>query len=361
MSYPRYQSYKDSGLNWLKEVPEHWLITKTKHVVRFTTGWTPPTGDSASFEGDNLWANISDLGTKIIRDTTKRISNDAVEVTRIRASPKGSLLFSFKLSVGQVSFAGQDMYTNEAIATFLPSQKLSLDFAYYAFPLFLLQNASENIYGAKLLNQSLIQSASFALPDVPEQAKIAAFLDLETAKIDELAKAFNGLIGLLEEKRQAVISHAVTKGLDPLVPMKDSGIDWLGEVPAHWRVMPFKRIVSTPITDGPHETPQFIDEGVPFISAEAVSSGKIDFAKIRACISEEDNARYSLKYTPKLYDIYMVKSGATTGVTAIVEGRTDFNIWSPLAAIREALHKSKNVCYMSPTLSLIHRRSSVSH
>jgi len=115
---------------------------------------------------------------------------------------------------------------------------------------------------------------------------------------------------------------------------KDSGVEWLGEVPAHWEVVPIKRIVAVPITDGPHETPQFIDDGVPFVSAEAVSSGRIDFAKVRACISEEDNARYSLKYTPKLHGIYMVKSGATTGVTAIVEGRTDFNIWSPLAAIR---------------------------
>jgi type I restriction enzyme S subunit len=115
---------------------------------------------------------------------------------------------------------------------------------------------------------------------------------------------------------------------------KDSGVEWLGEVPEHWAVLPLKRIVAVPITDGPHETPRFVDEGIPFISAEAVSSGRIDFSKVRACISAEDNARYSLKYSPKLHDIYMVKSGATTGITAIVEDRTDFNIWSPLAVIR---------------------------
>jgi type I restriction enzyme S subunit len=115
---------------------------------------------------------------------------------------------------------------------------------------------------------------------------------------------------------------------------KNSGVEWLGEVPEHWAVLPLKRIVSSPITDGPHETPAFLDEGVPFVSAEAVSAGRIDFAKVRGCISAEDNARYSLKYAPQQHDIYMVKSGATTGVTAIVEDRTDFNIWSPLAAIR---------------------------
>jgi len=115
---------------------------------------------------------------------------------------------------------------------------------------------------------------------------------------------------------------------------KTSGVEWLGDVPEGWVVLPLKRIVSVPITDGPHETPQFVEEGVPFVSAEAVSSGQIDFTKVRACISPEDNDRYSKKYSPKLHDIYMVKSGATTGVTALVEDRTDFNIWSPLAVIR---------------------------
>jgi type I restriction enzyme S subunit len=115
---------------------------------------------------------------------------------------------------------------------------------------------------------------------------------------------------------------------------KDSGVEWLGQVPEHWEVSPLKRIVAVPITDGPHETPQFVEEGVPFVSAEAVASGRIDFSKVRACITHADNARFSQKYSPKKHDIYMVKSGATTGITAIVEDRTDFNIWSPLAVVR---------------------------
>jgi type I restriction enzyme S subunit len=131
-----------------------------------------------------------------------------------------------------------------------------------------------------------------------------------------------------------VISHAVTKGLNPHAKMKDSGGEWLGEVPEHWEVLPIKYIVSTPITDGPHETPVFLDEGIPFVSAEAVSSGTINFDKIRGHISKRVHEFYSKKYLPKRGDIYMVKSGATTGVTAIVETDMEFNIWSPLAVIR---------------------------
>jgi type I restriction enzyme S subunit len=191
-------------------------------------------------------------------------------------------------------------------------------------------------FGSKMPRASweFVGDMMVTTPPLPEQTQIAAFLDRETAKIDALVAEQRRLMALLKEKRQAVISHAVTRGLNTDAPMKPSGIEWLGNVPEHWEVQPIKRIVSVPITDGPHETPNFIDEGVPFVSAEAVSSGSINFSKVRACISEEDNVRYSLKYAPKLHDIYMVKSGATTGITAIVEDRTDFNIWSPLAAIR---------------------------
>ncbi|TRO31973.1 restriction endonuclease subunit S [Pseudomonas putida] len=120
----------------------------------------------------------------------------------------------------------------------------------------------------------------------------------------------------------------------PYAVYKDSGVEWLGWVPEHWQVMAIKHIVSTPITDGPHETPEFLDDGVPFVSAEAVSAGKVDFEKIRGFISREDHERYSQKYCPQRGDIFMIKSGATTGVTAIVDTDEEFNIWSPLAVIR---------------------------
>ena len=172
------------------------------------------------------------------------------------------------------------------------------------------------------------------LPPLEEQILIGCFLSHETAKIDALIAEQQRLIELLQEKRQAVISHAVTKGLNPHAPMKESGVEWLGEVPEHWDVTTIKRIVSTPVTDGPHETPEFIDEGIPFVSAEAVSSGRINWERIRGFISEDDHKRYSQKYLPMRDDIFMVKSGATTGVSAIVDTGREFNIWSPLAVIR---------------------------
>lgn len=115
---------------------------------------------------------------------------------------------------------------------------------------------------------------------------------------------------------------------------KESGSKWLDEVPSGWKVTALKHVLDTPITDGPHSTPTFFDEGIPFVSAEAVSGGYINFNKIRGHISEEDDVFFSQKYRPKKHDVYMVKSGATTGITAIVETDKRFNIWSPLAVMR---------------------------
>lgn len=121
---------------------------------------------------------------------------------------------------------------------------------------------------------------------------------------------------------------------------KDSGIEWIGKIPSHWGVVPIKYSLAIPLTDGPHETPEFISDGIPFISAESIKEDKIDFEKKRGNISLENHQRYSNKYKPKIGDIYMIKSGATTGNLARVETDIEFNIWSPLAAFRPNLEKT---------------------
>ena len=118
------------------------------------------------------------------------------------------------------------------------------------------------------------------------------------------------------------------------IEYKDSGVDRLGKIPIHWDEMPIKFSLSMPITDGPHETPEIFNEGVPFLSAEAVKNDRLDFDKKRGYISKEEHERFSKKYKPKKGDVYMVKSGATTGNVARVETDEEFNIWSPLAVLR---------------------------
>lgn len=287
MKLKPYPKYKDSGVEWVGEVPSGWTHTKLKHMATFSTGWTPPTGNDSAYNGENLWANISDLGDRVIYDTAKRISDEAVSKANIPISPKGSLLFSFKLSIGQVSFAGEAMYTNEAIASFPPDQGINVRYGYYAYPLFLVQNASENIYGAKLLNQDLMKNAQIVLPDLHEQTTIATFLDRETAKLDTLIAKQEKLIELLQEKRQAVISHAVTKGLDPDVPMKDSGVEWLGMVPAHWEVKRLKFVA--PLSTAKVEASK---TNLPYVGMENVESATGKFIDVEDQAEAEGTSNY---------------------------------------------------------------------
>ena len=116
--------------------------------------------------------------------------------------------------------------------------------------------------------------------------------------------------------------------------MKESGIDWIGQIPEEWRVRPIKHIVETPVTDGPHETPVLFDTGIPFLSAEAVKDGVLDVNYKRGYISLKDHERFKKKISPKKDDIFIVKSGATTGNVGIVNTEEIFDIWSPLALIR---------------------------
>ena len=257
-----YPAYKDSGVEWLREIPAHWEVKPLKHLTAFSTGWTPPTGREDLYDGDNPWANIGDLGPRVLTATEKTISDSAIRESRLRIVKAGSLLFSFKLSVGTVSIAGTDMYTNEAIAAFAPSPRIDTQYLYWAAPLLVPRNAQENIYGAPLLNRERIATAFLLSPSIAEQRAIAAFLDRETARIDALVAKKERLIELLQEQRTALITRAVTKGLDPTVPMKDSGVEWLGEIPAHWDVKKVKRLclVRRGASPRPIDDPIYFDD-----------------------------------------------------------------------------------------------------
>jgi type I restriction enzyme, S subunit len=243
----------------------------------------------------------------------------------MKITPKGSLLYSFKLSVGAVSFAGRDMYTNEAIASFLKESELPLEYLYYVLPEYLIENASTNIYGARILNQELICNANLIVPTFDEATNIANFLDNETAKIDALIEKQQRLIELLKEKRQAVISHAVTKGLNPNAPMKDSGVKWLGEVPAHWEIRAVSKL-SEKITNG-YVGPTrdiLVDEGVPYIQATHIKKGKVNFDGayfVRAAWSNQHS-----KSILQNDDVLIVQTGAGTGdIGLVTDAEAGFN------------------------------------
>ena len=333
-----YSAYKDSGVEWLGEVPAHWEISATKRVCRIVNGATPKSAESRYWNGDIPWITPEDLGDLdqgYILSSKRKITWEGYQDCGTTMVPVGSLVLSTRAPIGHLGIAGVKLCTNQGCRSLVFRYKRSE--VYYFFQLSAcrvdLEALGQGSTFSELSNDRL-GDFEIAVPPLPEQRAIAAFLDYETAKIDALVAKKERLIELLQEKRTALISDAVTKGLDPDVPLKDSGVEWLGEIPAHWIGLPLKRWVAVKITDGPHETPQFVPDGVDFISAEAVSNRKINFDKRRGFISPELHTYYSRKCKPIRDDILICKSGATTGKLARVDTDHEFGIWSPLAVVR---------------------------
>lgn len=205
-------SMKDSGVELIGDVPQHWKVKRFKEIFNKThSGWTPDTGKRESFEGENVWVTIRDMdGGCHISSSENKLSDKAVADAGISITPKGSLLFSFKLSIGKIAFAGCDLYTNEAIISIESEPKVDLNYFYHTLPIFLVLNAKENIYGAKLLNQGIIFNTSLLYPPKEEQAAIAAYLDDKTAQMNRIITAIGIRIEKLKDLRKALINDVVT-------------------------------------------------------------------------------------------------------------------------------------------------------
>jgi type I restriction enzyme S subunit len=131
--------------------------------------------------------------------------------------------------------------------------------------------------------------------------------------------------------------------------MKDSGIEWIGKIPVGWKIAPLKRLLATPIADGPHVTPNFLNEGIPFVSVEAAFDGRIHLECRRGFISREDHELYCQKLRPQRNDIFIVKSGSTTGKIILIDIDEEFSVWSPLALVRCLKSHSYKFIYYSLT------------
>ena len=235
---------KESGIDWIGQIPEEWELGRVKDFYKFFTGFTPDTSRVEYYGdiNDFVWVTIADMTSKKIESSKQTLSDIFIKEKRPQVSRLGSLLYSFKLSVGKVAFANTDLYTNEAIATFEDGPNINLRFLYYSS--YLIEfNSETNIYGAKLLNSDRIRNAYIVQPSLSEQTKIADFLDKKTTQLDKVKSLLEEQIQKLKDYRASLIYETVTKGLDKTAPLKDSGIDWIGEVPEGWGVKRLKDYV----------------------------------------------------------------------------------------------------------------------
>jgi type I restriction enzyme, S subunit len=231
-----YPAYKDSGIEWLGEIPAHWEVNRLKYVAPLSTSKLAEKPEDLPYVG---LEHIESKTGRLLLDTP--VEN--VEST-ISTFEKGDVLFGkLRPYLAKVLYADFRGVCTTELLVLQPSQRIAGKFLFYR----LLSNdfiklVNSLTYGTKMprAGGEQIGNLCIQIPSLPEQYAIAAFLDRETTRINTLIAKKERLIELLQEKRAALISQAVTKGLDPTVPMKDSGIEWLGEIPAHWEVKRLK-------------------------------------------------------------------------------------------------------------------------
>jgi len=270
MSFPRYPEYKDSGVEWLGEVPAHWEVKRLKHNLYLLTEKTDRRDYPVALENIEGWT-----GRFIPTETEFQGEGIAFDA--------GDILFGKLRPYLAKAYRAES--SGEAVGDFhvmRPVTGIDSRFAQYQIlNREFIDIVDGSTFGSKMPRASwvFVGGMKVATPPLPEQTQIAAFLDRETAKIDELVAEQRRLMELLKEKRQAVISHAVTQGLNPDAPMKPSGIEWLGDVPEHWEVVPLG-MLATMIQTGPFgsqlHSAEYVENGTPVINPSNIQDGKLE-------------------------------------------------------------------------------------
>ena len=253
MSRP-YPSYKESGVERIGHIPAHWQALPLKRRFKVVGGSTPKSEDESLWDGGIVWVTPADLSGRdslFLNISARTITEAGLASCGTTLVPRQSIVLSTRAPIGSLAVAMVPLCTNQGCRALVRLDRAeSLFFAY----VLTVSKAALNVRGrgTTFLELSGDELGAFRVPVPPleEQRAIAGFLDRETGKIDALVAEQRRLIALLKEKRQAVISHAVTKGLDPTAPMKPSGIDWLGDIPAHWSITKLGRL-TTAMCDGP--------------------------------------------------------------------------------------------------------------
>lgn len=328
--YKAYPEYKDSGVEWLGEIPDHWTTLAIKHVAQIN-----PSKSCISIEKMKGMCSFIPMEklkfNSLSLDEVKHVSdvyngytyfeNEDILIAKVTPCFENkNMVVAHDLHNG-IGFGSSEIYVLRC------NDIINNDFLFYRLQednfMSIAEGAMTGAGGLKRVPSELLNNFKFGLPGKKEQSIIVNFLKHETAKIDNLIEKQQQLIELLKEKRQAVISHAVTKGLNPDVPMKDSGVEWLGEVPEHWGVTTLRNLIRNQdvlIQDGNHGelhpvAAEYVDEGIPFLMANNIRDSKVDLVECkRISKSRADKLRIGFA---KAGDMLLTHKGTVGEVASI--------------------------------------------
>jgi type I restriction enzyme S subunit len=322
MSFQRYESYKDSGVGWLGDLPSGWSVRRIRHLFEIRKR-------ICGAEGHEV-LSITQQGIKA-KDIESGDGQLSADYSKYQFVEVGDFAMNhMDLLTGYVDISSIFGVTSPDYRVFgVRNREVCFDKYYlylfqagYRNKIFYAFGQGSSQLGRWRFPTDEFNSFEFPFPPVEEQQEIAAFLDHETAKIDALIVEQQRLIELLKEKRQSVISRAITKGLNPNAKMKDSGIEWLGEVPQGWAINKLGRAVF--MQEGPGlRTWQFTTAGTRVICVTNITESGIDFSRLEKFISIEEYHSAYEHFTVRRGDILLSSSGNSWGKVAIYDGEEE--------------------------------------
>jgi len=331
--YKPYPAYKDSGIEWIGEVPEGWKIISIKCLEGNSANVVQTGPFGAQLHADDyvdegvpliLIRNVRDM--RIDDTNIPQVSLSDAERLSMYRLREGDIVFSRVGSIGRIALCTERengwLISGQMLRLRMTNLSVDKKFVAYAFesPSLLTFVELQSVGSTReSINTEILRNMPLPMPDIIEQREISAFLDRQTAHIDALITKKTRFIELLKEKRQALITHAVTKGLDPNVKMKDSGVEWIGEVPEHWERRKlshaFAKIGSgtTPPSDQPE---WYSDDGIPWVTTGELRESEI--TKTTKCVTQRALDQFTtLRVYPK-GSLAIAMYGATIGRLGIL-------------------------------------------
>ena len=309
--YRVYSEYKDSGVEWLGEVPSHWGVQPLRAMLQQRNEKNNP------IKTEQILSLSIASGVTLYSDKNRGGNKRKDDLTSYKIAREGDIVLnSMNVVVGAVGLSQYTGAISPAYYALYPrSSKANINFyakvfsnpgfqkylLIYGKGILIKQSDSGKLNTIRMkISTDDLKCVAMPFPSLAEQSQIATFLDRETSKIDRLIAKQEALIELLKEKRQAVISHAVTKGLDPDARMKDSGVEWLGEIPAHWKVLKFSHFAS--IRNGQVDPTEDSFRDLPLIAPNHIESGTGKIIKLESAGDQgADSGKYLCRKGEVIY------------------------------------------------------------
>lgn len=339
-----------------------WQTKKLTWLFKLiSSGTTPPSNKDEYYDKEIAWLNTGDLTDDYIEQPTKFISKRALrEFPTLKIYPKNSLIMAmYGATIGKLGITKFETTTNQACCVLSEPVGVDIKFIFY----WLMGHREEIIQlsqggGQPNISQGIIKSIRLPIPDLRVQSLIAEFLERKFEEINRLLTSKENLITLLEEKRQSMITEAVTKGLNPNVKMKDSGVEWIGEIPEHWIISPLKFLSSqdkNSFVDGPFgsdlKNEEYVEEGIPVIQLNNIRDSLLRFNKINY-VSQEKADQLS-RHTAYPGDLVIAKMASPVARSAIVTN--DYEKYIIVAdCIRLKLRKEYNNEFINYAINTRH-------